>query len=173
MSLLCWNCRGLGNPRAVRCLIELVRLKKPVVVFLCETLLDKRQMEQIRRRLVFQHCFTVDRSGRSGGVAVLWTNEVQLSLRSYSRNHINMGVDNLGHHTWRFTGFYGYPERNRRRSSWALLRELAAQSSLPWLIGGDFNDLLSPEEKMGGAPQPNWMLQGFQEAVEDCGLTEL
>ncbi|GLT93868.1 hypothetical protein SLE2022_116380 [Rubroshorea leprosula] len=84
MSFFCWNCRGLGNPRAVRSLMELVRLKKPIVVFLSETLLDKKGMEHVRRRLGFQNCFTVARVGRSGGLAMLWHSTVKLSLLSYS-----------------------------------------------------------------------------------------
>ncbi|GKV02665.1 hypothetical protein SLEP1_g15064 [Rubroshorea leprosula] len=64
MSILYWNCWRLGNPRAVRCLIELVRLKTPLVVFLSETLLEKRRMECIRRRLGYRNCFTVDQKGR-------------------------------------------------------------------------------------------------------------
>ncbi|GKV43150.1 hypothetical protein SLEP1_g50482, partial [Rubroshorea leprosula] len=173
MSLFCWNCRGLGNPRAVRCLNELVGLKQPAVVFLCETLLDKRGMDKVRRRLGFSHCFTVDKVGRSGGLAMLWKHDIQLSLFSYSRNHIDMQVERMGSCTWRFTGYYGHPERHNRRHSWQLLQDLATKSELPWLIGGDFNDLLQPDDKVGGNPQPEWMLCGFREVVEACNLEEI
>ncbi|GLT59335.1 hypothetical protein SLA2020_321600 [Shorea laevis] len=130
-------------------------------------------MERVKRRLGFQHCFTVERTGRSGGLAVLWDKQVQLHLQSYSANHIDMEVAGVVQDKWRFTGFYGCPERHNRRKSWALIRELARQSSLPWLIGGDFNDLLSSNEKIGGAPQLEWMLRGFQEVINDCDLTEI
>ncbi|GLT94950.1 hypothetical protein SLE2022_126590 [Rubroshorea leprosula] len=173
MNLFCWNCRGLGNPRAVRSLIELVRIKQPTVVFLSETLLDKRGMERIRRRLGFKHCFVVDKVGRSRGLALLWHGDTKLSLLSYSTNHIDMEVNGLDAEQWRFTGFYGYPERNNRRQSWALLRNLASRSTLPWLVSGDFNDLLHPHEKSGGAPQPEWLMQGFREAIDDCELVEI
>ncbi|GLU10723.1 hypothetical protein SLE2022_275090 [Rubroshorea leprosula] len=173
MSILCWNCRGLGNPRAVRSLIELVGLKKPAVVFLCETLLDGRGMDRIRQRLRFHNCFTVDKIGRSGGLVMLWTSEVSLSLLSYSTNHIDMEVEGMGGCKWRLTGYYGCPERHRRRRSWALLRELASRSLLPWLICGDFNDILRQDEKVGGDAQPEWLLAGFNDAIEACSLTEL
>ncbi|KAJ9163297.1 hypothetical protein P3X46_022978 [Hevea brasiliensis] len=38
---------------------------------------------------------------------------------------------------------------------------------------GDFNDLLASQEKQGGLPHPNWLLQGFRQAVEDTGLFNL
>ncbi|GLT94942.1 hypothetical protein SLE2022_126530 [Rubroshorea leprosula] len=154
MSLFCWNYRGLGNPCAVRCLIELVGLKQLAVVFLCETLLDQKGMEKVRRRLGFNHCFVVDNLGRSGGLAVLWKSDTKLSLLSFSQNHIDMEVEGMGASSWHFTSYYGHPKRHNRRRSWQLLRELATKSELPWLIGGDFNDLLHSYEKVGGNPQP-------------------
>ncbi|XP_031105286.1 uncharacterized protein LOC116010151 [Ipomoea triloba] len=74
---------------------------------------------------------------------------------------------------WRMTGFYGFPERSRRNASWDLLHTLACQSPLPWVVVGDFNDLLFQHEKRGGNPHPDNLLRGFGEAVEDCGLTQL
>ena len=47
MSWLCWNCRGLGNHRAVRNLIKIVKSGKPVVIFLCETLVHAAEIEEI------------------------------------------------------------------------------------------------------------------------------
>ena len=74
---------------------------------------------------------------------------------------------------WRLTCFYGFPERNRRRDSWNLLRILHGNSSLPWCIFGDFNDLLSPGDKMGSVEHPSWLFRGFSEAINDCALSEL
>ncbi|GKV09429.1 hypothetical protein SLEP1_g20934 [Rubroshorea leprosula] len=162
-----------GKGITVRCLIELVGLKKPAVVFLCETLLDIRGMEKVRRRLGFRHCFVVDRVGRSGGLAMLWNPDIQLSLLSYSQNHIDMEVEGMGSSHWRFTSYYGHLERHNCKRSWLLLRDLAAQSALPWLISGDFNDLLHLDEKLGGTSQPNWMLHGFKEVVDACDLAEV
>lgn len=36
---------------------------------------------------------------------------------------------------------------------------------------GDFNDLLHPSEKIGRAQHPQWLFQGFQEAIDYCGLS--
>ncbi|GKV33970.1 hypothetical protein SLEP1_g42401 [Rubroshorea leprosula] len=47
------------------------------------------------------------------------------------------------------------------------------RSSLPWLVGGDFNDLSSQDEKMGGMLQPDWMIHGFRDVIDFCGLTEV
>lgn len=51
---------------------------------------------------------------------------------------------------WRHTGFYGCPERSRRRESWGIIWELASKSELPWYIIGDFNDLMFAGKNRGG-----------------------
>jgi exonuclease III len=44
MSLLSWNCRGLGNSSAVPTLRDLVRKYKVDVIFLCETLVHANKI---------------------------------------------------------------------------------------------------------------------------------
>jgi hypothetical protein len=46
-------------------------------------------------------------------------------------------------------------------------------SPLPWCVIGDFNDLLSQDDKKGWLPHPNWLCTGFRNAVNDCDLTDI
>jgi len=71
MSCLSWNCHGLGNPRAVRDLHQLVKEKKHSFVFRMETLSKQKKMEVIWCRLGFQGVFVVNPVGTSGGLALL------------------------------------------------------------------------------------------------------
>ncbi|KAL8105516.1 hypothetical protein AgCh_029345 [Apium graveolens] len=68
---------------------------------------------------------------------------------------------------------YGYPERRRRVESWYMIRRLAQQSSIPWCMIGDFNDLMFATKKRGGRSQPHALLQGFSDTVVECGLIDL
>lgn len=70
-------------------------------------------------------------------------------------------------------GFNGCPERHRRQESWNLLKHLARKSQLPWCILGDFNDIMFVHEKHGGRLQPRVLLEGFNNAITECGLTDL
>ena len=47
MSLLCWNCRGLGNPQTIQELGDLVQVQDPAVVFLAETWLDEARLIEL------------------------------------------------------------------------------------------------------------------------------
>ena len=74
---------------------------------------------------------------------------------------------------WRLTGFYGYPERNRRKESWGMLYSLSQSSPLSWCCIRDYNDLLSQNEKVGKCGHPGWLLSGFWEATMASGLIDL
>nr|DAD38904.1 TPA_asm: hypothetical protein HUJ06_013226 [Nelumbo nucifera] len=143
------------------------------VIFLIETLVHVNKIEEIRIQVGFAGAFAVDREGRGGGIAFLWKAPNMCSLLDYSNNHINVQVCDDEKGPWRLTSFYGYPDRSRRRDSWNLLRAICASSRLPWCCIGDFNDMLSLEDKRGRLDHPNWLLAGFHETISDCHLHEI
>ena len=73
----------------------------------------------------------------------------------------------------RFTGFYGDLIVSRRVGSWDLLQRLKEVDSLPWVCGGDFNEILSVNDKAGGSTKLFKGLNQFRQAIEDCNLTDL
>ena len=48
-----WSCRGLGNPLSVRVLCEFVQRWDPKIVFLSETKLKKKAMENEKEKTGF------------------------------------------------------------------------------------------------------------------------
>lgn len=61
-------------------------------MFLCETLSNKEKMEWVRTRLGFQGMLVVEAYGRRGGVTLLWKEQDQAKLLSFSNNHIDVEV---------------------------------------------------------------------------------
>ena len=89
MNSLGWNCQELGNPRLVRALHDLVRCWGPKIVFLSETKVRKNRMEKIKDKVGFANGLSVLCHGRSGGLALLWTRDINLEIKSYSNHHID------------------------------------------------------------------------------------
>ena len=83
MRIISWNCRGIGNPWSVRALHDMVRRWKPKIVFLMETKSKAKRMEKIKNKIGFANGLIVPSRGRSGGVALLWTREVNLDINNY------------------------------------------------------------------------------------------
>uniref|UniRef100_A0A2N9F380 Reverse transcriptase zinc-binding domain-containing protein n=1 Tax=Fagus sylvatica TaxID=28930 RepID=A0A2N9F380_FAGSY len=75
--------------------------------------------------------------------------------------------------TWRFTGFYGFPEGHRKHESWALLDKLHDMDSLSWLSMGDYNEIVSLEEKSGQAMGSMTKLRDFGDVLNRCELVDL
>ncbi|CAB4278314.1 unnamed protein product [Prunus armeniaca] len=75
--------------------------------------------------------------------------------------------------TFRFTGFYGNPEMRLCRHSWDLLRRIAGSVQGPWIVGGDFNEILEAHEYFGRHFRPMSQMRAFREALEECGLTTI
>jgi hypothetical protein len=174
MNLLSWNCRGLGNPQAVRDLCQLTKEKKPTILFLMETKCHRNKMEFVRVKLGFECLFVVDSVGRSGGLALLWNDKELVEIQNYSRRHINAivkGRDSVG--SWKLTGFYGHPDWTKRHESWALLNHLRSFAPLPWLCVGDFNEITAQSEKTGVVLRKESQMSQFRDVLEDCHFSDL
>lgn len=173
MSLLAWNFCRLGTPRTVRFLKEITHKKKPCFIFLSETFASKDRVEFIHKALRFTGCIVVESQSHGGGLALLWKNEGACHINKVDIHYIDFEVENDQIGRWRYTGFYGCPERIRRRESWSKIRSLATSSHLPWCIIGDFNDLTHADEKRGGRDHPYYLLNGFVKTIRDCQLIDL
>ena len=55
MSCFAWTCRGLGNLRTGRELVEITWAKDPSVVFVAETLTDDARLEIVQRSIEHDH----------------------------------------------------------------------------------------------------------------------
>ncbi|XP_074337078.1 uncharacterized protein LOC141674256 [Apium graveolens] len=56
---------------------------------------------------------------------------------------------------------------------WGLLRNFSRDSNLSWRVIGDMNNIISQEEKRGGAAYPQRLIDGFNKALEDAELKDL
>jgi hypothetical protein len=92
MSILCLNCRGCGRPEAVRDIRNIVDLHNPMVLFLSENKMSANRSQDLRWSLGFPNAFGVSSVGLSGGLLMLWKNEVLMDLKTYSKYHIDMWV---------------------------------------------------------------------------------
>ncbi|KAA3460308.1 reverse transcriptase [Gossypium australe] len=64
----------------------------------------------------------------------------------------------------KFMGFYGSPYSNHKIFSWNLLRKLGQEQNHPWLVSGDFNEIMYSFEK-SGAKENGGLSGGFRGMV--------
>ena len=173
MNCISWNCRGLGRPRAVLELTEMVKKYSPSIIFLMETRSKICRLKNLRSKLKVENVHIVPRHNTGGGLALYWKNGTDLHILDSSPSHIDAVVNPGGDDAWRFTGFYGNPVTTNRELSWILLKHLCLKMDLPWLCLGDFNEIVKAEEKIGGAPRRERQMTDFRAALDFCGFCDL
>ncbi|KAJ1432733.1 Endonuclease/exonuclease/phosphatase [Sesbania bispinosa] len=177
MITLSWNCRGLGNPRAVCTVQRLLRREDPHLVFLMETKCLLGEMKAIKRKVGYPNLIAVDCNGsgnrRAGGLAMMWKDALDLSLKTFSSNHISAECMDEEHQSYVVSGIYGYPEESRKHLTFQLLCNLAPQENVRWICFGDFNAITSQEEKKSGRVASFSQLQEFRSCLQLCGLHDM
>ena len=143
------------------------------MLFLSKIKHDSKWMEWWRWKLDMPNLVVKDSVGASGGLALFWKKNVNLTVKSLSKYHIDVVVREEDGFEWRFTGMYGEPKSEEKDRTWELMRELHRKLSLPWLCCGDFNEILFNHEKEGGPPRAERCMEKFRQALEDCELHDL
>ncbi|KAK2657710.1 hypothetical protein Ddye_010762 [Dipteronia dyeriana] len=118
-------------------------------MFLMETNVNRARMEALRVKLDFVGKLVVNCFGKSGGLCLFWSANIQVVLSSYSLAHIDVRLVSSYNRSWRLTGFSGNPDTNQSIHSWKLLRRLAG-------VLKDWN-----------------LRSGFRETVDDCAFEYL
>ncbi|KAL5538919.1 hypothetical protein UlMin_042378 [Ulmus minor] len=127
----------------------------------------------MRVKLRFSGMVTWEKEGRSGRICLLWTDSVDVHLLNGSKGHIDAIISSHNNLKWRFTEMYGNPDTTLRTHFWDLLKRLGDSQSLPWLCGGDMNEILFDHEKRGGGGRALYLIRNFREALEYCNLADL
>ncbi|XP_059429161.1 uncharacterized protein LOC132162970 [Corylus avellana] len=170
MKLISRNCRGHGNPWIVRDLCQMVKDKRPSILFLMETKSRQQKMEGLRVKFEFDGVFMVDLVGKSGGLALLWKDSDRLEIQNYTRRHINAVVKLPGRNiSWKLTCFYGHPDASKRYESWVLLKHLQSFILEAWLCIGDFNEVVEQAEKVGGNIRRESQMAQFRQGLFSAG----
>ena len=96
MSLLSWNCRGLGNAATVKELRDMAKNYAPTVLCVLETQVHKARVEGLKSTLGYANAFAISSSGRSSGLGLFWNNEIKLEILPYSLLSTRLAATNGG-----------------------------------------------------------------------------
>ncbi|XP_075093694.1 uncharacterized protein LOC142173014 [Nicotiana tabacum] len=82
--------------------------------------------------------------------------------------------------TWKHNGMqcylnmvYGQNTVEQRKNLWQYLQRIAQTTTGPWIIGGDFNALLTPQDRLSKVSMTNADIRDFSELYHNICLTEL
>ncbi len=174
-KILSWNVRGLheGDKRLqIRNL-----LKDWSADLIC---FQETKLELVTRRLVrsLWSCHYVDwvflgSVGASGGILIMWDKRVMEQVdEAIGHYSLSCKFRNVAdRYEWAFTGVYGPNVDSERGVLWDELAGINSWWDVPWCVGGDFNVVRFPSERLGTAAFAPAMY-GFSDFISTHGLVD-
>lgn len=128
----------------------LVNIHNPSILFLSETLSNDQHIRRLTQFLQFNNYFNIPKIGRRGGLRLVWEDNLNIQILLQSQNYIHTEVTPLlPEQPWFFTGIYGPPHPDIKKNLWQSFPTIFSNinPSTPWLLIGDFNDVLNQSGK--------------------------
>ncbi|KAL9230760.1 hypothetical protein vseg_006071 [Gypsophila vaccaria] len=123
----------------------------------------------------FRHWSVTTNNGyhKGGRIWIVWRPEAyHVQFLEYNAQYIHLKVENLARRqSFFYTVVYAFNSAQDRLPLWNHLRKLASMVSGPWAIGGDFNCVLSADEKVGGNLPMG--IEQFRRCIADCGMLDV
>ncbi|KAI9127554.1 hypothetical protein K1719_000547 [Acacia pycnantha] len=151
-SLLFWNVRGANNKALRRHIKSVCNGPKPSLVILVETKSSDESPFKPLASLGFDSMKSIPSVGFFGGMVMLWrSSSINVSIIEENRQFFLVLCELPDHSRFLLTSVYAIPHSNLRSVLWSKLKGMAAAINQPWLVIGDFNDILTSSERSGGA----------------------
>ncbi|XP_038971770.1 uncharacterized protein LOC120104539 [Phoenix dactylifera] len=118
--------------------------------------------------------YAVDSQGLSGGILVLWRRGVAtIDVFHNCSQQVIMVISTPDAAPWVLCGVYASTDHRVRRILWQEITDLTAQG-IPAVVIGDFNCILSQDEKRGGTAFTDRVdRREFRDFVSRNGLVDL
>lgn len=151
---------------------EMKRVHAPDILYLMET---KNQTEFVISKQVSldykQHCI-IPPLGLSGGLALLWKSDIDLTVLKTSSNFIDTRIV-YKRKAFYMTFIYGAPQQENKAAFWEEISSLGQDRDEAWTLTGDFNDILDNSEKSGGPARCEGTFIPFRSFVSNNGLWDV
>ncbi|KAI9072345.1 hypothetical protein K1719_045708 [Acacia pycnantha] len=124
---------------------------KPCLLFLSETKSENEGNFACLRALGYDGLAFMPSSGRSGGLIAAWKKvQIDVVVLRKEKQFIHLQCSLPDKETFFLTCVYAIPRPALKHSLWQDLLVLSSSIHRPWVLAGDFNDILSSDERSGG-----------------------
>ncbi|XP_070049368.1 uncharacterized protein [Nicotiana tomentosiformis] len=165
-----WNIRGVRSKKAIHRLKHLIHINNAQFVAIFEPFISKEKIDGYRNFLGFQACI----SNINGQIWCFWKNHLNTTIIVNEDQHItikfNEGFDKSNIF---ITAVYAKCTAAERKDLWDSLENISMSINSPWCIGGDFNVIADPGEKLGGKSHRIYRSLEFVNCLNNCGVTDL
>ncbi|EOY02236.1 Uncharacterized protein TCM_011923 [Theobroma cacao] len=157
---------GVGIQRRLKKLKIMHNIKLLVIL---EPMVNPNRADYFRRRFGFDRVI----SNCSQKIWIFSSMEVncEVLMDHIQCLHVRLSLPWLPHPI-SATFVYAKCTRQERLELWNCLRSLSSDMQGPWMVGGDFNTIVSCAERLNGAPPHGGSMEDFVATLFDCGLID-
>lgn len=127
--------------------------------------------QTISKSLGFPNFFREEARGFAGGLWIFW-DDAGMDIQILHSHH--QAITILISHAqkiWIMTIVYASPIPCNRKELWIYLNQVAGIINHPWILAGDFNEIIAHEEKKGGSE--GFTSTGFANWIRDNSMIDL
>ena len=162
-----------GHPSTVLHCQKKAREYKPDIMFLMETKLAKDKGAAILGKCGFWNGWEVPQEGLSGGVLLGWMGNQSFNILYSSKQLLYVDlIDNKGN-PLSISFLQGHPNHAKREEVWTELRNIRNLVHKTQLCIGDFNQIISQEDKFGFSHRRIEGEETFRQTLFDLGLYDI
>jgi hypothetical protein len=127
-------------------LTRLIQSTKPQVIFLSETCNSTISVSSLKNHFNLNGAFIVPSQGQSGGLWIMWNDEIELTIFDHSQNYIlAICTNNNNNLRYGLVYMYGDPRHRSMFVIWTSVKNIISlNSTLPMLCMGDRNEIMHP-----------------------------
>ncbi|PHU00224.1 hypothetical protein BC332_30011 [Capsicum chinense] len=142
--------------------------EQDVTVAIQEPFVKETKIEKYKNSLDMHNCF----ANCSNKIWIFWKHGLDCSIHS-SEDQMTTGRILWEGHYFFLSIVYAKSTTLGREDLWMYMRAFTTTISSPWAVIGDFNSILSAEEKLGGKPHKLSKSIPFMECLYDFSLTDI
>lgn len=141
--------RSVRSPNSFHKIQMMHRYHKFYFIILMEPFQEVRQIYKYKRKLGMQYV----NCNQNGKIWVFVQDHVQVGVISYIEQQLSLKLHILETgQTLIITAVYAKCDAYERLRLWNDIYSISATTRLPWMVGGDFNVILTEDEKIGVLP---------------------
>lgn len=171
-STCMWNVRGIKGKGKIPNLLKLIQAYRVDIVVILEPINNGSFLPHLAKKLGMRSYY--HGNPRNHQFWWLWNSNVEINDFVVFEQCITGQVKDLSTGTTSaVTAVYASSDRKVKEALWDHLLLMSEDNKTPWILGGDYNSILGPDEKLGGAHSDPKAVEDFRIWRDDSGLLDM
>ena len=170
INIISWNMRGAEKEVKRRRLKKLIKMNDVSFVAIQEPKLLVSKLPAFAKCIGMKHFCPNILAERN--IWILWLDRINIKIIFEHEQALTGELKFMNSELFWLTVVYAKCKQILRRDLWQHLNNLTIPCNMPWIVLGDFNSILSSDERRGGAFPSLSSMEDFGDFLDQRGLVD-